>query len=169
MKPARVLLLAIACSLPLVASAQWMWVDKDGRKVMSDQAPPPEVPAKNILRQPGVRKTDPTPAATAPATPELAKPVLATAKSGKDKELEDKKKAAESAEAEKQKARDQEVQKARADNCERAKRAKGPFDNGARIARTNEKGEREFLDDSARAAEAKRIDAVIARDCTPAG
>ncbi|WP_216088085.1 DUF4124 domain-containing protein, partial [Shigella flexneri] len=29
------------------------WVDKDGRKVFSDRPPPVDVPAKNILKQPG--------------------------------------------------------------------------------------------------------------------
>ena len=39
------------------------------------------------------------------------------------------------------------------------------LDSGVRIARTNEKGEREFMDDAARAAEAKRTQDIIASDC----
>ncbi|MFG5410725.1 hypothetical protein ABXN37_24710 [Piscinibacter sakaiensis] len=42
------------------------------------------------------------------------------------------------------------------------------LDDGVRIARTNEKGEREILDDKARAAEQARLRAVVAADCAPA-
>ena len=88
---------------------------------------------------------------------------------GKDKELEEKKKQAEAAEAEKKKAEEEKLAKARADNCARAKRAKAEFDSGVRIARTNDKGEREIMDDAARAVESKRLDGIIASDCKPAG
>ena len=104
----------------------------------------------------------------APAGSAPAKPVVAASGpqiSGKDKGLEDKKKQADAAEAEKKKAYDEQVAKVRAENCERAKRSKASFDSGARIARTNAKGEREFLDDAQRAAETKRLDVVIANDC----
>jgi hypothetical protein len=47
------LVLGLCCLAWAVAQAQWQWVDKDGRKVFSDRAPPPDIPARNILRQPG--------------------------------------------------------------------------------------------------------------------
>ncbi|MBF9265764.1 DUF4124 domain-containing protein, partial [Paracidovorax cattleyae] len=53
MKFHRLLVLACACSWALGASAQWQWIDKDGRKVFSDRPPPTDVPARNILKQPG--------------------------------------------------------------------------------------------------------------------
>ena len=53
MKTLRIALLALACTVPLAATAQWQWLDKDGRKVFSDKAPPPEVPANRIVKQPG--------------------------------------------------------------------------------------------------------------------
>ncbi len=168
MNSLRALLVALACAVPVVCIAQWQWVDKDGRKVFSDQPPPSDVPAKNILKQPSGPKgksmayVDPTPAAaSAPAKPAASAPKL----SGKDKELEDKKKLAEAAAADKKKAQDEEVVKMRAENCTRAKRSKAEYDSGARIAQLNAKGEREFLDDAQRAAESKRLDVVIAADC----
>ncbi|TFZ08245.1 DUF4124 domain-containing protein [Ramlibacter humi] len=167
MNAVRALTLAALCTLPLAAAAQWMWVDKDGRKVLSDQAPPPGTPPKNILRQPGGRAA-PQPAA---AEPEAAasKPAVAAASGPKvsttDKGLEDKRKQAEAAEAEKKKAETEKVAKAQAENCTRAKGAKAEFDSGARISRTNEKGEREFLDDKQRAAEVARLKQIIASDC----
>jgi len=163
MKLLRIALLA-ACTLPAVCLAQWQWIDKDGRKVFSDQSPPASIPPQNILRQKG------TPLAAQAAAVEPAKPAASAPKlSGKDKQLEEKKKQAEAAEAEKKKAEEEQLAKARADNCARAKRAKAGFDSGIRMARTNDKGEREIMDDAARAAESKRIEAVIANDCKAAG
>ena len=48
-----------------MVSAQWLWLDNDGRKVFSDRAPPPEIPDKNILKQPN--RVKPVAAVTAQA------------------------------------------------------------------------------------------------------
>jgi hypothetical protein len=172
----RKTLLGLAFALPAVCFAQWQWIDKDGRKVFSDKSPPPEIPAKSILRQPGSRvSTAPSvPAATAADTAASAAQVAKSAASapklsGKDKELEEKRKKAEAADAEKKKAQEEEVAKQRAENCTYARRNKATFDSGVRIARTNDKGEREFMDDATRAAESKRVEAIIARDCKAPG
>ncbi len=172
----RLTLLGLALALPHVCFAQWQWIDKDGRKVFSDQPPPPEVPAKSILRQPGPKAhaavaTEPASAPdTAASASQAAKSAASAPKlSRKDKELEEKKKKAEAAEAEKKKEKEEEIAKARADSCDRAKRAKASFDSGVRISRMNDKGEQEFLDDAARASETKRLQGIIANDCKPAG
>jgi len=170
MKLLRLALLASLAAAPALCLAQWQWIDKDGRKVYSDQSPPADIPAKNILKQPGVRSPSVAIAEPASASSEPAKPAASAPKlAGKDKELEEKKKKAEAAEADKKKAYDEQVAKVRADNCERAKRSKASFDSGARIARTNAKGEKEFLDDATRASESKRLETIIATDCKPAG
>lgn len=165
----RTLALACICLLPLAATAQWQWIDKGGRRVFSDQAPPPDVPEKNILRRPGMKAPAPAaePAAAA-STPARAVAVNAPKISGKDKALEDRKKQAEAAEAEKKKAQAEAVAKAQAENCGRARQAKAQYDSGQRIARMNDKGEREIMDDNQRAAEVKRLQDVIARDCKAA-
>ncbi|WP_228488467.1 DUF4124 domain-containing protein [Caenimonas koreensis] len=166
MKPIRAALLALACAMPALALAQWMWVDNSGRKVLSDQPPPMDIPARNILRQPGVRAAPASETAPAASQAVAAKPELAASRAvGKDKDLEAKKKAAEAAEDEKAKAREEENNKIRAENCSRAKQAKVQMDSGTRIARTNAKGEREILDDAARQVETKRIEGIIAREC----
>lgn len=172
MKLLRVTLLGLVLATPVLCLAQWQWIDKDGRKVYSDQAPSADVPANKILKAPAgkggasmpVNEPAPQAAASAPAKPAASAPKL----SGKDKELEEKKKQAEAAAAEKKKAQEEEVAKARSENCDRAKKAKAAYDSGARIAQVNAKGEREYMDDAARAAETKRLQGVIARDCTPA-
>lgn len=175
MKPIRTLLAACLCALPLVAAAQWIWIGKDGRKEYSDRPPPSDVPAKNILKQPGgarlpvqppMQATGEAAAMPVAAAASAARPAGSAPKlSGKDKELEDKKKQAEAADAAKKKADDEKFAQAKADNCTRAKESKATLDSGQRIARMNEKGEKEFMDDAQRASETKRLETVIARDC----
>ena len=181
MKMHKILLLAVACTWAMGAAAQWQWIDKDGRKVFSDRPPPADIQEKNILKQPGgslPARPAPAPAAaaagdaptaTAPATAAAAaaapKPAASAAGSGKDKELEEKKAQAEAAEAAKKKAEDEKIAKTKAENCTRARAAKAAFDAGKPITQTNAQGERIFLDGTARAAEAKRIDGIVASDC----
>ena len=181
MKPARALLFGLTLAATLAAHAQYQWIDKDGRRVYSDRAPPADVPAKNVLSQPrgaqAVIRGTPTaatspvaPVASAPAAAEApgagaARPVAAASAGGVDKALEEKKKKAEQAEAEKKKAEDAKQAAARADNCKRAMNAKANLDSGMRMARTNDKGEREVLDDAQRADELKRVNTIIAADC----
>lgn len=170
MKLMRALPLVIACVLPLAAAAQWQWIDKDGRKVFSDRSPPPDIPAKNILRQPGGLPPPAAAADTAAATPAApgAAPRTAAASAprvaGTDKALETKKKQAEQEEEAKAKAEEEKQAKAKAENCKRAKQTQAAINSGERIRRANAKGEMEFMSDAERAAESKRVQAVLA-DC----
>ena len=170
MKLIRVLSLGLAL-LPALACAQWQWIDKDGRKVFSDRSPPSDIPARNILKQPG-GKAQPVPAeAEAPAdvtaaggTP-VSKVVANVPKiSGKDAALEEKKKAAEQEESAKKKVAEEKFAKDKADNCERTKKSLQMYTSGQRIRTTNAKGEPEFMSDDQRAAETKRLQAITA-DC----
>lgn len=153
------------------AHAQWQWIDGSGAKVFSDTAPPPSIPDKNILKRPGARTEVKTsePASDAAAGAPAAAP--ASKVTGRDEQLEAKKKQAEKQAEEaaqaKKKAETEKWAKARAENCERAKRAKTTFDSGVRIATTNAKGEREIMDDKTRGAEAKRLEEIIRSDCGP--
>ena len=170
MKLLRATLLGLACALPALSLAQWQWIDKDGHKVFSDQSPPAEVPAKNILRRPGSRSAPVEAAPAAAAASQADKPAPSAPKlSGRDQELLDKKKQAEAAEAQKKKAQEEERAKARADNCTRAKRSKDTLDSGVRVSTTNDKGEWEIMDDAARAGEIQRLKQIIASDCKATG
>lgn len=151
----RYILAGLACLLSVAASAHWTWVDKDGRKVFSDRPPPLEIPEKDILERPPVVSSAPPPRSAASA-PRL---------SGVDKELTDKKKKAEEAETGKRKGEEEKIQKARAENCVRAKRAKTGFESGRPMTRSNEKGEPELIDAATRSAELARIEAIIESDC----
>lgn len=159
--------------LTLVASgagiAQWQWVDKDGRKVFSDRSPPPDIPEKDILKRPGKVAVDTAPKDESTASDGgFASPVLPASGAkagGLDKELEAKKKQLAQAEAEKRKADQERIAKAKAENCTRAQQSKATFESNVRITKTNAAGEREFLDEAARAEELQRIQQIIARDC----
>ena len=168
----RLTVLVVTVLLSTGAMAQWQWLDKDGRKVFSDRAPPPSVPDKAILKRPGGTRL-----VAPPANPDntdaapgngaaVVQPAASAPKiSGVDKDLAEKKKKAEQEEAAKRKAEEDKVAKAKADNCARAKQAKASFDSGMRLSRVNKEGEREILDDATRAAEAQRIQTIIDADC----
>ncbi len=149
------------------ASAHWQWIDKDGQVVFSDLAPPSDVPEKNILKRPVERvkaaSAGETSSPASAATPQSAASAIKL--SGVDKELAEKKAKADEVEAAKRKASDEKITKAKVENCARTKQAKSSYESGMRIARTNEKGEREILDDAARASELKRIQSIIDSDC----
>lgn len=170
----RRFVIAAACFMSVAASAQWQWVDKDGRKVFSDRAPSADVPEKNIVKRPGARVSSEASnsndlqsnqtgsIAVAPTAPAAANVPQLT---GVDKDLAEKKKQAEQAEIAKKKAEDRKRLQARQENCSRARQSKATYDSGMRVARTNQKGEREILDDAARAVESKRIQSIIDSDC----
>lgn len=166
-------LLTAALTLTCVAaSAQWQWIDKDGRKVFSDRAPPAEILEKNILKRPaGHAKAQNTQdksdseSESAPAAPVPPLPANTPKAAGVDRELEAKKKLAQDAELAKRKAEEERVTKAKIENCARAKQAKITFTSGVRVARSNAAGEREILDDAARTAELKHIQTVIDSEC----
>ena len=158
----RSILLAVSTTLVCTgAAAQWQWLDGSGRKVFSDTPPPPGILDKDILKRAGPAGSEPSlpavaPAAALPATPQI---------SGKDEQLEAKKKQAEALEQAQKKAEADKIAKARQDNCERAKRSKTTLESGVRLSTTNAKGEREIMDDAARAAEMKRINEIVRSSC----
>ena len=146
------------------ALAQWQWVEKDGRKIFIDHAPPAEIQDKDILKRPaGAMRGAAGPALNAASAP--SQRASAPKPTGKDAELEAKKKKADDEEAAKKKAEEDKVAKNKADNCERAKTALATLQSGLRMASVNAKGEREVFDDAKREAETKRTQEVIDASC----
>ena len=150
-----------------VATAQsvpWKYRDAQGRIVVSDLPPPAGVQDKDILERPTTlvrRSSGPaTVAASAPAT--AATTAMAQ---GNDPELEARRKKALSEQETQQKVQQERDAAQRAENCSRAKGHLAALNEGLRIARTNEKGEREILDDKGRAEEMQRARQVMASDC----
>jgi hypothetical protein len=176
--PRQLILVLAGWAFALSAAAQYQWIGKDGRKVFSDRPPPADIQEKNILKQPGLRAAVPAVPAEASEAADSgtgATPAISAAKnrsdpnapkiSGKDAELEAKKKKLEEEVAQKKKAEDEKIAQAQALNCERAKKAVATYQSGVRVAGTNAKGEREVMDDNTRAVELKRAQATVDRDC----
>jgi len=136
------------------AQTFWKWRDASGQLHIGDTPPPPGTPAKNILS--GVLPA-PAPVASAASVP------------AGDSALERKKKAADKEKADQlaadRAAADAKIAAARKDNCTRAQAALAPLKDGQRVARVNDKGEREVLDDAGRAAEIQRVQDAIASNC----
>jgi hypothetical protein len=161
-----VALAALTATQP--AHAQWKWRDKAGQVHISDRAPPPDTPEASILQRPVPVRAAPPQAASAPAEAP-AVTAAATAASGPanklEAEVEARRKKAEQEEKARQKALEEKNAVARAENCQRARRHLATLESGQRMARINDKGEREVLDDKARAAETDVARKVVASDC----
>ncbi len=147
------------------AQAQWTWRDKSGQVNASDRPPPRDVPDKDILSRP-------TPEARRTAAPAAASPVApaapgnaASAPTALEKEVQARKRTAEQEQATKSKAEEERTAALRAENCRSARSHLASLESGQRIARTNDKGEREILDDAGTATELRRARDVIASDC----
>jgi Domain of unknown function (DUF4124) len=173
MKKATLLLIAatLGATFALPASAQWKWRDRNGVVQYSDTPPPSGIPAQDVLQKPSPsQRTLVAPpaaasgpaaaqaAASAPLAPKGADPELEARRRKQEQDKADKGKAEERAQAEK-------VAVAKADNCSRARAHMRTLEEGIRMVRTNASGEREVLDDKARAEEKSRAREVIAADC----
>jgi hypothetical protein len=151
---------------PTEAGVQWKWRDDSGAIQYSDRAPPPGTPDKAILTRPSTSAR-----ASARATEEAASvaspagQAVSNSPKSVDTELEAKRKKAEDEKAAKQKMEDEKIAKQKADNCQRARGYQRTLTDGLRVARTNAKGEREFLDDKARAEEMQRNQEAMAANC----
>lgn len=161
-------LAAAAALLVLAASpaaAQWKWRDASGRVTASDLPPPRDVPDKDILQRPqsAARPAAATAAGTAAAPPASA--ASARAAPSVDKELEARRRAAEQQQQAKARADEQRNAAIRAENCTRARNHLNTLESGQRLARINDKGEREIVDDQTRADDIRRAREIIASDC----
>lgn len=157
---------AAVCAWPSLASAQWKWRDANGRVTVSDRPPPREVADKDILQRPGApRASAVAAAASAPAAAAASAPLATASRPAGDKELEGRRRAAEQQQQAKAKAEEERNAAIRAENCRRARNHLATLETGQRMARLNDKGEREVLDDRARAEETRRAREVIASEC----
>lgn len=156
-RPVLLCLALVGACVALPAAAQWKWRGANGQIQYSDLPPPPGVAEKDILSRPSAT------ASRAAAAPAASAPPLAP--KGVDSELDAKRKKAEQEEAAKAKAEEQRVAAAKAENCRRARDQIRTLESGMRMARVNDKGEREVLDDKMRAEEMKRARDLANSDC----
>lgn len=173
LQPALALMVALGLTFALGGTAAhaagpgWLWVDAAGNKVFSDRPPPADVPDRNILRRPDAGGFTASPSSPPPSAA-VKLPVAGAGEGtavGVDKGLQDKRKAAEQAEAAKRKADEDRRAQVMADNCARALQAKSGLDAGGRMSQINANGERVYLDESGIAAESARLQGIIAENC----
>lgn len=158
--PTALLCALMLAALAMPAEAQWKWRDAKGRITVSDLPPPRDVPQEFILQRPdpaAQQRPAAAPAAPAASVPAPGAPV--------DRELQARKQAAEQEQVAREKADEAKLAEQRAENCRSARAHLSALESGQRLARFNEKGEREILDDKGRAAETQRARQVIASDC----
>jgi hypothetical protein len=127
------------------AAAQYVWVDAKGIKQFSDRPPPPSVPTKNILKQPGPARIEAEPAAAAVEPAQPAAPTLA------EREADYRKRAQEKAEAGLKAAEQARIQAARQQSCASARAYLAQLNSGERIGSVGANGERGFMGDAERA------------------
>jgi hypothetical protein len=161
---------AVLALIALPAEAQWKWKDKSGHVQYSDLPPPVGTPDQDVLARPSAQRRNnpasPLQAASAASSAQLVGSASSPlAPKLVDPELEAKRKKAEADQAVKNKAEEERIAAVKADNCARARAQLRTFDSGIRVTRTNEKGEREFLDDKQRADETQHAKDAIAADC----
>jgi len=133
----RLIVLALACALaPLASATLYKYVDKDGKTVYSD-TPPPSADAKPIHVTPSAGNGGPASKPANVLEKELEKGrALAKAREKKTEAAEQKAKLAEQ-------------------RCEQARAIYRTYEDGGKLLKYNDKGEREFLSDEE--IEAKRV------------
>jgi hypothetical protein len=144
----RIIVLACALALGPIASAQlYKYVDKNGKTVYTDQ-PPPEADPKAMR----------IPSAATGSTAAPGKTYVQQDKDqqkGREKVSEGAKKADEAA------ARAKEAEQ----RCIDSRSAYEVYAQGGRIARVNEKGEREYMGDEQIDAAREKARAQMEQDC----
>ncbi|NGZ85054.1 DUF4124 domain-containing protein [Duganella aceris] len=151
-------LLLAACPLVL---AQYMWLDDKGVKQLSDRPPPPNVPAKRILKAPGKplfnpnapaeAETEPAPAAEPKRPPTLA-----------ERNADFNKRKTDAAAAEKKAGEDAQRKADIAANCDGARKNQLALDQGVRLSSYDKNGERGVMTDQERDDLRKKTQKVLA-------
>jgi FKBP-type peptidyl-prolyl cis-trans isomerase len=149
LSPLLLTMLALTAVSGLSQAEIYKWKDKDGKVRYSDTAPPSNVKQEAISG----KKKSATPSGKAPLTPvDSATPVAAI-----PKEIEPPKNAEDAAaelrrrnaEAEKNNKQEKAAEaKRKAENCTAARANMETYTQGGRVYKMNEKGEREYLDES---------------------
>jgi len=153
MKAIRWIGLGLVLALAAAAQAQqYKWVDKNGRTQYGD-VPPPGVKATAL-------RPAPAPAAQ-PAAKGAGKAPLTPA----EQELEFRRRQKEKDDAAMKEAQAKQASEAEKQNCENAKQTLRTLESGQRITRTDEKGERYFLDEAQIARETARAREAVSSWC----
>ncbi|MFT7774221.1 DUF4124 domain-containing protein [Roseateles sp.] len=166
-KALRQALLAVLClAIAGAAQAQWKWRDAKGNVQYSDMPPPAGTPEKDVLQRPSnARAVVIVSPPGAPASAASAPKPAASAPTKAELEAAARQKKEQDGEAAKQKEEERRIAAQRRDNCARAQSNLRDLQSGTRLTRTNEKGERIFMDEAQMAGEIGRARDVITSEC----
>ena len=142
--------LALAAFAAAASAQQYKWVDKDGRVRYGD-VPPPGVKATPLRPPPGPSTP---PAAAKKDSAKALSPEAAFRKRQEDAQKEQQKQA----------QAEQEAQ-AKRESCARAQESLRTLESGQRIARTDAKGERYYLEDAQIAQETAKARQAVQQWC----
>lgn len=162
----QTLLVLLCLAAAGAAQAQWKWRDAKGNMQYSDMPPPSSTPDKDILQRPNTgKRTIVVAPLGAPASAASAAPPAASAPSKAEQDAAARQKQNEDNEAAKKKEEERRVAAQRRDNCVRAQANLRELQSGTRLTRTNDKGERVFMDEAQINAEVSRARDVITSEC----
>ncbi len=159
----RILILVASLVVGANATAQpYKWVDSNGRVQYSDHRPPSAQNAETVKQRIG-SATGPSEAASGAAKAEggaKAEPMTTAEKEQafRKRKIEEQEKADKQAKAD-------ELAKEKKQACTDAQRHLGAIDNGMRITRHGENGERVILNDAEIAADKARTAKIAADAC----
>lgn len=157
-KPAATIVLL---GFAVCAQAQiYTWKDANGRTYYGDQ-PPPGVDA----RPAGTARANSVPAPAAATTAGASAPKANGPKTWQEKDQEFRQRQAESAEKTAKQQEANAKQQEKTAQCNELRRQLTAVESGARIGRTNSKGEMEVFDDAQRKTESQRLRGQIDHDC----
>jgi hypothetical protein len=159
----KILLFASFCIAAGAAQAQIKcWNDANGKRVCGD-APPAGAKVTTLNAPSG--GSAPAAPAPAPGAKDDAKAASKGPLTPAEREQDYRKRQAESAKAAEKAAQAQRDADAKRDTCQRARAALAQYESGQRIAMTDAKGERYFMDDNQLAAEAAKARQVAQEAC----
>ncbi len=163
-RPLSALCLAALVLVAGPAVARYKWKDNRGQVHISDMPPPRDIPDKDVLQRPTAAASR-VAATLAPGPASAASAAALPSKLPVDPELEARRKRAEDEAKARSRADEDRLALQRTENCQRARQQMATLDNGQRLVRYNDRGERVVLDDAARADEAQAARRAIAQDC----
>lgn len=167
MKIRQVMLGTLLLACCALAQAQWEWKDASGGRHLSDQPPPPSVPASRILKAPRGQMPDlRRELAQQPAA--QAEPATAASKappSAAQRNADFERRRAEAAQEAQKAALEARNKAAEAAACDSARANLRVLESGIRIATADRNGEQTFLDDTQKAEQMRRNRDTLATRC----
>lgn len=145
----------------------YKWKDKNGVVRYSDIPPPSNVPHQSLGKKTSKEPAATPEAPTAAPAPDAAPVAAPQQKTPEEPPMVDADKQQKEEEAARQKAAAAEAeQKQKQELCANAKAKLQSLQQGGRIYKMNEKGEREFMDDSALAQGVADAQAEVDKNCS---